>query len=712
MNHPPPEIVAIWSQFTAQLPSLSALQLPRRAIVDSSLPVELHGFCDASENGYAAVTYLRQVKHNGDAHVGFLCAKSKVSPLNRVSIPRLELCGAVLLANLIEFVRCTYEGRLNIDQIYAWSDSTVALSWIQSSPHRWKTFVANRVSHIQAKVPPSCWHHVDGTDNPADCASRGILPDALPAHPLWWAGPPWLHSSPRYWPQAHRVLELPIDADAEQRQVVFLTLDQDDSILGQLLVKFSSLRKILGVVAYCQRFLTNCAESADTRIIGPLSEVELYNAQTILIRDMQRDVFSRELENLRNHLPCSKPIRKLAPFLDTHGVIRVGGRLRHSELDLDAKHPMLLPRAHRLTELIIRDVHAKNLHPGPRTLHYLLSQRFWILSPRRAINHTVSKCFRCARVNPTSLTPMMSDLPPARVSQVKPFSHTGIDFAGPFTITMGKYRGAKSMKAYICVFVCFATKAMHLELVSDLSSEACLAAMRRFVARRGRCSHIYSDCGTNFVGVNRTLVSFCKDAAKDSAIAWHFNPPAAPHFGGLWEAGVKSVKSHLKRVVGLQCLTYEELLTVLTQIEAVLNSRPLCPMSDNPNDVSVLTPGHFLTLEPLNAPPEPDLTPLNVGRLNRWQLVQRLQQEFWRRWHTEYLHTLQQRGKWTTTSEPPTAGTLVLLKDENAPPLQWVMGRIVKFHPSRDGTPRVAQIRTKKGVLDRPLVKVCPLPTQ
>lgn len=201
-----------------------------------------------------------------------------------------------------------------------------------------------------------------------------------------------------------------------------------------------------------------------------------------------------------------------------------------------------------------------------------------------------------------------------------------------------------------------------------------------------------------------------QSASETEKIKWSFNPPYAPHFGGLWESGVKSFKTHLKRVVGDQILTVEEFSTVLAQIEAVLNSRPLCPMSSDPNDLTVLSPGHFLTMEPLVSIPSPDLTIGTTNRLDRWQLVQRMHQDFWKRWHQEYLHTLQQRPKWLDPIDPIREGSLVLLKEENISPLQWKLGRITKLHPGCDGVPRVATVRATNGSLTRPLVKLCPLP--
>ncbi|XP_060516106.1 uncharacterized protein LOC132695675 [Cylas formicarius] len=699
---PPRDIFEDWSSFSSQLDSLSGLTIPRRVLPSNGVQVETHGFCDASERGYGAAVYLRSVRE-GHISVTLLCAKNRVAPLKRVSIPRLELCSALLLAQLVDFVRSTIASELTITRVFAWSDSKIALSWIKSSPHRWKTFVANRVSLIQDIISPSSWHHVAGSSNPADCASRGLFPEKILIHPSWFCGPPWLRLPVEEWPTSD--FTSGDDLELERKPVLTLV-----DALGELLTRFSSLRKIERILAYCCRFLNNCRTPVPKRALDNLSFADRYHARTLLTGYVQREVFAGLLKCLRNGKLCAKPLRSLAPFIDEHGLIRVGGRLRGSALSFDAKHPLLLPRDHRFTELVIEKFHKENCHPGPQSLLYQISQQFWILSARRAIRHTLSQCYRCFRVQPSCVQPFMADLPPVRVSQVKPFAHTGVDFAGPISITLARRRGAKTQKAYICLFVCMATKAIHLELASELSSDAFLAAFRRFVARRGRCTDMYSDQGRNFVGANRLLVQYCQQSADQCEVRWHFNPPSSPHFGGLWEAGVKSVKTHLFRVIGAQILTFEEMSTVLTQVESILNSRPLCSLSSNPNDLHSLTPGHFLTLEPLSAPPDDPLANLNTNRLTRWQLVQQLHQHFWDRWHREYLHQLQQRHKWNTTTNPPKVGQLVLIKDENLPPLKWLLGRITRLYPSSDKEIRVVQVHTAKGTFDRPLVKLSFVP--
>lgn len=193
-------------------------------------------------------------------------------------------------------------------------------------------------------------------------------------------------------------------------------------------------------------------------------------------------------------------------------------------------------------------------------------------------------------------------------------------------------------------------------------------------------------------------------------INWHFNPPAAPHFGGLWEAGIRSVKGHLARTIGNQIVTFEECYTLLTIIEATLNSRPLCAMSSDITDINALTPAHFLTLEPVSPLPTPVFSQIEMNRLTRFQLIQRLHQDLWKRWHKEYLHTLQQRGKWLEPTSSPKPGVRVLVKNENLPPANWLMARIISVTKAIDGQVRVAEVKTSSGTLVRPLVKLCPLP--
>ncbi|XP_021953145.2 uncharacterized protein LOC110849976 [Folsomia candida] len=326
----------------------------------------------------------------------------------------------------------------------------------------------------------------------------------------------------------------------------------------------------------------------------------------------------------------------------------------------------------------------------------IIHRQFWIIRAKDVIRQFVKKCVTCARHKPVTLQPMMGDLPSFRVTPSRPFQKTGVDYAGPFLIKPIQPRSTTTIKAYLALFICCCTRAVHLEIVSSLSTDAFLAALWRFVSRRGLPSDMYSDCGTNFVGADRelkemlTLVLSAKhnqtiaDQISTRGILWHFSVPASLHFGGLWEAGVKSVKFHLKRVIGSQRLTFEELTTTSARIEAILNSRPLCPESSDPSDLTTLTPGHFLIGTALTSIPEPHLQDLQISRLSRWQLLQRITQDFWKRWSSEYLTRMQQRPKWIYGDHKISIGDLVLIKHENLSPMQWQLGRITQLHPGPD----------------------------
>ncbi|XP_046145766.1 uncharacterized protein LOC123989132 [Osmia bicornis bicornis] len=318
----------------------------------------------------------------------------------------------------------------------------------------------------------------------------------------------------------------------------------------------------------------------------------------------------------------------------------------------------------------------------------------------------------------------MGDLPEARVTEARPFTNVGVDYCGPFYIKERRHRNRTRIKVYVAVFVCLAVKAVHLELVSDLTSEAFIAALRRFIARRGFCVKIYSDNGTNFFGANNELREIQRLIRSDEhngkvqsflaqrSIEWSFIPPRAPHFGGLWEAAVKSFKNHLLRVAGTELFTFEDFNTLIIEIESILNSRPLTPMSSDPNDLLVLTPGHFLIGDSLTSLRERDFIDMPQNRLSSWQFIQRIKQHFWARWHREYLNELTRRTKWSKGEHPIKEGTLVLLREDNVPPMQWALGRVLRTYPGSDGIIRTVTIKTAASELDRSVKRLVPLPYQ
>lgn len=357
------------------------------------------------------------------------------------------------------------------------------------------------------------------------------------------------------------------------------------------------------------------------------------------------------------------------------------------------------------------------MHAGPQLLLSTIRETYWPLGGRNLARACYRQCVRCQRVKPRTVAPQMGNLPLSRLSPADyPFQNVGVDYAGPIASASRQGRGCRLVKVYIVLFVCFTTKAIHLELVGDLTSNNYLQALRRFMSRRGKPLNIYSDNGTAFVGACNEIAEFLKrncdsisDSAAQDGITFHFIPAYAPHFGGLWEAGVKSTKYHLLRVLGNCNLTYEELNSILIQIEGILNSRPLTPLSSNPEDLLPLTPGHFLIGRPLTSLPVKDLRDHSTSHLTRHQRLEQLRQHFWTRWSKEYVSELQQRVKWRTGNDSLNLDTLVVIKEDNQPPMKWKLGRVVALHPGTDGISRVADIRTATGTVRRAFSKICPL---
>ncbi|CAI6364177.1 unnamed protein product [Macrosiphum euphorbiae] len=717
------ELASAWALFASELPLVSGIRIARHIPVQSSSHAQLIGFSDASLKGYAALVYLRLLYVNASPTIHLITAKSKVASLKSgqadelLSVPRLELCGALLLAQVLQRVQGTMASVVRLSSIHAWTDSTVVLSWLTNVQVQYKIFVTNRLNKIKELIPTCKWHHVVTSQNPADCVSRGMFPKDALDHRLYWDGPSWLYEPNDEWSSAAfqplALHEVPEQA-SHTLSAVTLATHVDDP---EWFKRFSSLTRLQRVISYMHRF-TDRARKRQS-VLGYIRHTELERSLFLVIRLTQDQHFSALRKSLTSVPPEASPISlaRLSPYIDSEGIIRVGGRLRHSVLHDEAKNPILLPKVCSLSTLLIRHYHLQYLHAGPQLISSLLVQRYWIMSARAAIRRITFKCISCTRQKATAPIPMMADLPPARVRPSRPFAHVGVDYAGPFLIKEGRRKQARSVKGYLALFVCMVIKAVHIEVVSDLTTDAFIAALHRFVSRRGLPSDIYSDCGTNFKGANRDLQRlFSEPAAQElysGAIAchWHFNPPASLHFGGLWEAAVKSCKYHLKRVIGTQMLTFEEMATLVSRIEAILNSRPITPQSSSPHDLNPLTPGHFLVGGPLVTIAEPDLTTTPMNRLRRWQLLTLFHQSFWTRWAAEYLTSLQNRAKWIRPQLNIEVGDLVIVRCPNSPPTAWKLGRVESTHPGDDGVVRVVTVRTTDGTFKRPCVKLVVLPT-
>ncbi|XP_072403142.1 uncharacterized protein [Diabrotica undecimpunctata] len=370
----PLHIQSEWLSFRDQLHELNKLQIQRNVVLPNSVLIEMHGFCDASEVAYGAAIYIRSVDKKGNIFINLLCAKSKVAPVKKLSIPRLELSGALILSRLSKMVITSLNIQFN--KIFLWSDSTITLGWIKTSSHVLKTFVGNRVSEIQSNTDPENWRHVPTDCNPADLLSRGIEPQVLSSCSFWWHGPSFLLDSPETWP-----VQVSFD---KEKLPEFKTISNQFMIVSSTPLfdfeKYSSFSTLVRSVAYSLRFYYNSQrKNKATRVLGHLTTQEINNSTLTLVKLVQAEGFPSEIQCLRrgNAVSSKSRILSLNPFLDPEGLLRVGGRLRNSNFSYQKKHPILIQSNHKFTILFFRQEHFKLCHAGPQHLLAHVREKYW-----------------------------------------------------------------------------------------------------------------------------------------------------------------------------------------------------------------------------------------------------------------------------------------------------------------------------------------------
>ena len=397
------------------------------------------------------------------------------------------------------------------------------------------------------------------------------------------------------------------------------------------------------------RFVDNCRCVKDNRSRGGLNTDELKDAKIVILKACQQEAFSDEYKALvqKKALSSNSKLLVLNPCLDDDGLIRSNSRLVNSEdLSFNSRHPVILPRKHGITQLIVKNEHDEGAHfSGTNRTLSELSKEYWIISAREEIRECERSCMMCRRRKAKAATQLMAPLPSMRVrspESLRAFVHTSVDYAGPFLTNQG--RGRCRVKRYLCLFTCMSVRAVHLELAYGLDTDSFLNAFYRFAYRRGYPETMTSDNGWNFIGANRELQELVtkldqQKITKSSVshgIEWNFNPPTASHFGGVFEIMIKAAKKSVYGILGNADVTDEELMTAFVSVEALINSRPLTYQSASPCDITPLTPSHFLHGElggrAAPVPAEGDRHPRT-----RWRRVQELTRHFWHRWLREWL---------------------------------------------------------------------------
>lgn len=707
----PPTLKAAWISWESELEYLRTVSIPRCYLTaftttTAEQNISLHVFCDASEKAYGAVAYFA-VQSDSDIHVSFIMARSRVAPKRQQSMPRLELCAALAGAQLAKLVR--NEMTLSISQTILWTDSLTVLEWIQSDSCRYKVFVGTRVSEIQELSDHRSWRYVNTQDNPADDITRGKSLQSLAEPNRWSQGPPFLKQGQEHWPKKPELTQLKGVSELKGLPCYCLTAVNTASNLPDS-TKFNSWCELVEATRQgCQGAATSDSASRE-----PMTNRE---AEAVLLRACQLQSFPEEVAALKAQkpVPAHSRLVSLAPEWDPlTNMMRVGGRLRRlANSDPEQLHPIVLDPRHTITKLLVKEFDERLLHPGAERVYAEIRRQYWILRGRQAIKYHQLHCLSCQRWRAQPKIPQMADLPPERLRLLcPPFHSTGVDCFGPYLVKIGR----RNEKRWGLIFKCLTTRAVHIELLNSMDVDAFLLALRRFIARRGKPHEIRSDCGTNFRGADRELREAfsimepeLKAQLSDYQISFKFNPPSAPHFGGIWEREVRSIKNALQVAVGTQAVTEDVLSTVLVEVEGILNSKPLGYASTDVADMDPITPNILLMGRRDASLPQVAYAPGDMGR-RRWRHCQNMVDQFWIHFTRNYLPMLQTRQKWHKASKNLEVDSVVLIVDPQLPRAQWPIGRVRKTLPSSDGCVRTAEVVVDGKAYIRPVARLIELP--
>ncbi|XP_058445110.1 uncharacterized protein LOC131426420 [Malaya genurostris] len=500
-------IYAKWLRWLKMIDFIAEIRISRcyfpRAVGKTYECTEMHVFVDASEGAYSSAVYLRTLKDNGEPQCSLIAAKSKVAPLKPWSIPKLELQACVLGMRLSKFVKESID--VPVSKIIFWTDSRTALAWINADPRNYRQFVSFRVSEILEDTAKSDWRWVPSKLNPADEATK-------------WGSGPYFNRSSR-WFHGPQVLCLP-DAEwpCSEKSIPATTEELRASVLHHCSFeptikfdRFSSWERLQRVTAYVLRFLRNIAKKQQ-RCTGHLQQSELKAAEQTILKLVQREIFPDEIAALSNRAPNetgqevigkNSSIYRMMPVLDENGVLRERGRIGAAkEVSYDIRYPVILPRKHHVTELLVNKFHRFYRHGNAETVVNEIRQQYVIPRLRLVVKKVGRECQFCKVRRARPSIPPMAPLPTVRLAHhERAFTYTGVDYFGPLLVKQGR----SNVKRWVALFTCLTTRAVHLEIAFTLSTESCISCVRRFVGRRGPPAEFFSDNGTNFQGADRVL---------------------------------------------------------------------------------------------------------------------------------------------------------------------------------------------------------------
>lgn len=715
------ELLERWNQWLRLLPEAESVRVPRCYHLSPSRgadrTVELHTFVDASELGYAAVCYFRFTEGE-QVSCALVASKSRVAPINFVSIPRLELQAAVIGQRLARSVEQGHS--IKILRRYFWTDARDVMCWLKSDHRRYSPFVAFRVGEILETTDLSEWQWLPGKSNVADEGTKWYHQPSFEIGSRWFSGPPFLSTPKEEWP----ITPFNETTIEELRpRLMHHCVEVESDILRP--EKFSSWIRLQRVSAFVLRFVANIRQKlkAEQVLQGPLNGEELLAAETYLFKRTQWECYTNEMTRLSDQdrsngnpiLPKTSHLYKLSPSLDPAGLMRIHSRIDPCNLAGETtQFPIVLPRSHPLTKLVLQNIHEKYHHQCNETFVNEARNKFYIPKVRVACNRIRNECQRCKIRRAKPEPPSMANLPKERLAAyVRPFSYVGVDYFGPYQVTVKR----RPEKRWGVLITCLTTRAIHIEISHSLSTDSCIMALQNCFARKGTPIQIISDRGTNFVGASKELKEaqalidnnkLIKEFSTPST-SWKFNPPASPHMGGAWERLIQSIKKILAEFKLGRAPTDEVLRNAMIKIENIVNSRPLTYVPVDDESSPALTPNHFLVGSSNGSKPLVPYSDNAMAMRHSWQTSDILANYFWKRWVKEYTPEITRRTKWFSPSRPIAVGNIVVIVDSSLPRNCWPKGRVIAINTSKDGQVRSATVQTTSGIYDRPAVKLAVL---
>ena len=725
----PSKYNSCWTTWLEELFQIDSLiSIPRFLGFKSQNKVEIHVFADASTKVFACCAYVR-VLHNytqtldskgkvakgenpkySKISTSLITAKARVTPTKTESVSRLELAACVIATRMGNAVSNSFN--ISPDTITYWTDSMNCLYWINTPSSLTKTFVSNRVGEIQNQSLPENWRHVPTDINPADIPTRSPSIESLAKNKLWWEGPEFLSLEEIHWPKKFVPASTDEDGKIEfkkslinnvnhvsfSKHKLIYVLDPEHYSVGSLRNGFESLIGLTCLVYKC---------------LNPkLPQSRLFRLALLYqIRKAQRADSS--LNEMRDIISNGKKSSGITPFIDTNGIIRSHSRLaKIKNIPFDTKFPIILTNKSYFSKLLVTNYHYKFEHTvSLEATKAKIKDMFHIIGLNNCLKSIRSSCFTCKKLKSKVSTQIMSDLPAYRFEPpLRAFSKTGLDFAGPFEVKMGKLR--KRLKVYILVITCLQTRALHLEVTEGMDLSYVVNAISRFIDLRGIPNKILSDNFSTFCSKDKDLQSWVRSidqglllTSVQANIDWSFTPPYGPHHGGIYEIMVKATKRALKSLCSLSDLTMDEFRTFVSRVAVLVNSRPLTRVNVDNQDI-ILTPNHFL-LGSLGGAVEPN--DMNWSTKKKWKSIHSMLNQFWDIFKKQYIPELRTKKKWAQLNPNLEVGDIVLELDPNVPRGEWRLAIIQEVFPSSDNNVRKVQIKNSAGTFLRPITQLCSL---